>query len=311
MAGNTELSIVIPFYNEEESLEELYRRLTDVLGNIGLITEIIMVDDGSLDRSCEIIDRLADKDPRVKLISFSRNFGHMAALSAGLDHAAGEIVITMDADLQHPPELIPQMIAKWKAGAEVVNAIRKETKGAGVIKVWSAGLFYRLIRRIGRINITPNSADYRLLDRKVVETLKGIKERARFLRGIISWVGYKQAIIEYDAPPRFAGNTQYSFGRMFAFALDGITSFSAFPLRLSTYLGLLVAALSFFYLVYAMYIRFFTDRAIEGWTSVLVTVLFIGGAQLVFMGIIGEYLGRVFEETKQRPLYIISRKTNL
>lgn len=308
MREKPDFSIVVPLFNEEESLPELYARLSAVLSSLGLVCEIILVDDGSTDHSLEIIEALAAKDPRVKLLSFSRNFGHMAALSAGLDHAGGEAVIIMDGDLQHPPELIPVMIQKWKAGAEIVNAIRTETRGAGKAKIITAGFFYWLIGKIGKIKLPEGSADYRLLDRRVVETLKNIKERSRFLRGIISWVGYKQERVEFEAPARFAGKTKYSFGKMFAFALDGITSFSAFPLKLSGYLGILVAFFSFLYSVYALYIRFFTNRAIQGWTSVLVAVLFIGGVQLIFMGVLGEYLGRVFEETKGRPLYIISRK---
>jgi dolichol-phosphate mannosyltransferase len=308
MREKTDLSIVVPLFNEEESLPELYPRLSAVLSSAGLACEIILVDDGSTDRSLEIIEALAAKDPRVKLISFSRNFGHMAALSAGLDYAGGDAVVTLDADLQHPPELIPAMLKKWKEGAEIVNAIRSETQGAGAVKNETARFFYWLIGKIGKINLPEGSADYRLLDRKVVEALKGIQERSRFLRGIISWVGFKQESVVFEAPPRFAGRTKYSFGKMFAFALDGITSFSAFPLKLSAYLGLCTAGLSFVYTIYAVYIRLFTNRAIEGWTSVLVAVLFIGGVQLIFLGVLGEYLGRVFEETKGRPLYIVSKK---
>ena len=308
MREKPDLSIVVPLFNEEESLPELYTRFSAVSSSLGLACEIILVDDGSTDHSLEIIEALAVKDPRVKLLSFSRNFGHMAALSAGLDHAGGDAVITLDADLQHPPELIPAMLQKWKEGAEIVNAIRRETRGAGAVKKVTARLFYWLIGKIGKINLPEGSADYRLLDRKVVEALKGLKERSRFLRGIINWVGFKQSTVTFDAPSRFAGKTKYSFGKMFAFALDGITAFSAFPLKLSAYLGLCTAGLSFIYIIYAIYIRLFTNQAIEGWTSVLVAVLFIGGVQLIFMGVLGEYLGRVFDETKGRPLYIVSKK---
>ncbi len=303
-----DLSIVIPVYNEAENLQPLYERLSETLKPLGLSYEIILVDDGSSDRSAEIIFGLNKKDNRVKLLSFSKNFGHMVALSAGLDHAAGKAVITLDADLQHPPGLIPKLIEKWKNGAEVVNTLRKETRGASPFKNLSAGLFYWLMNKIARIDLPASAADYRLIDRKVVDSLQQIKERSRFLRGLIRWVGFKQEFVEYEADPRFAGRTKYSMGRMISFALDGITSFSSFPLRLSTYLGLTVAFFSFLYILYAIYIRLFTSRAIEGWTSVLVTVLFIGGVQLIFLGIIGEYLGRVYEETKQRPLYIIRRQ---
>lgn len=305
MHEKPKLSIVIPVYNEQGNIQELYNNLVSVLK---VPYEIIMVDDGSTDASLAKITELSRKDPKVKAISFSRNFGHMVALCAGLDNASGDAVITMDADLQHPPQLIPELLAKWQSGAEVVNTLRKETKGAGFLKNITAGLFYWLINKIAKINLPSSAADYRLLDRKVVDTLKNVRERSRFLRGLISWVGYKQEFISYQADPRFSGKTKYSFSRMFSFAIDGITSFSSFPLRLSTYLGLITAFFSFLYVLYAVYIRIFTNQAITGWASVLIAVLFIGGVQLIFLGIIGEYLGRVYEETKQRPLYIVSKK---
>ncbi|MDI6731801.1 MAG: glycosyltransferase family 2 protein, partial [Candidatus Margulisbacteria bacterium] len=285
-----------------------YARLVPVLQTINLSFEIIFVNDGSSDRSLEILTKLNQSDPRVKYISFSRNFGHMLALTAGLDACNGEAAITIDADLQHPPEVIPELVEKWISGAMAVNTLRRDTQGAGIIKKITAGFFYWLINRIAKINLPANAADYRLLDRKVIDTLKGVRERSRFLRGLISWVGYKQAFVEYTAEKRFAGRTKYSFSRMFAFAIDGITSFSSSPLKLSIYLGLIIAFFSFVYIVYALYIRLFTAQAIAGWTSVLVAVLFIGGIQLISLGIIGEYLSRVFDETKQRPLYIIDEK---
>lgn len=308
MPERADLSIVVPVCNEEGNLPTLYDRLIRVLSSLNLSFEIILVDDGSRDGSLTAMTRLNQKDPRVKVLSFSKNFGHMLALTAGLDHADGGAVITLDADLQHPPELIPELVKRWQGGAEVVSTLRRETKGASRLKNLTAGGFYWLINRIGRINLLANAADYRLLDRKVVETLRGIRERSRFLRGLVSWVGFKQEFIPYQADPRLSGQTKYSFGKMCSFAIDGITSFSAFPLRLSGYLGLLIALFSFLYILYAVYIRLFTRQAIAGWTSVLVAVLFIGGVQLIFLGVIGEYLSRVFEETKQRPLYIIRKK---
>lgn len=308
MHGKPKLSIVIPVFNEEGNLVDLHGRLLSSLKPLKLAYELILVDDGSTDRSFEVMADLAKHDHNLKVLKFSRNFGHMVALSAGLDAASGEAVITLDADLQHPPELIPQLVAKWEAGTEIVNTVRTETKGAGFFKRMTAGFFYWLISKIGRIELRSNAADYRLLDRKVVETLKNVKERHRFLRGLIAWVGFKQEFLPYQADQRLSGKSKYSFGRMFSFALDGITSFSAFPLRLATYLGLVIAFFSFLYIIYALYIRFFTTQAIEGWTSVLVAVLFIGGVQLIFLGVIGEYLSRVFDEVKQRPLYIISEK---
>ena len=308
MFGKPDLSIVVPVNNEEGNVKKLYSRLIAVLKPLNLSFEIIFVDDGSCDNSLNLLLELNQQDSKVKVISLSRNFGHMLALSAGLDSAAGRAVITMDGDLQHPPELIPQLVAKWQAGAEVVNTVRKETKGAGVAKNITAKLFYWLMNKIGKINLQESAADYRLLDEKVVATLKSIKERSRFLRGLISWVGFRQEFIPYQAEERLYGKTKYSFWRMFSFAVDGITSFSAFPLRLSAYLGLIIAFFSFIYILYAIYVRFFTEQALAGWASVLIAVLFIGGVQLIFLGIIGEYLSRVYDETKERPLYIVSQK---
>ncbi|MDD5383221.1 MAG: glycosyltransferase family 2 protein [Candidatus Margulisbacteria bacterium] len=309
MFGKPELSIIVPIFNEEGNLQELYSRLAAVLKRQNLSYEIIMVDDGSTDRSLAKIHELSRQDGAVKAISFSRNFGHMIALSAGLDHATGEVVITLDADLQHPPELIPELVKRWKSGAEIVSTVRTETKRGGRFKDLTARCFYWLINKIARLDLPANAADYRLLDKKVVVTLKNIRERSRFLRGLIGWVGYKQEFIPYQADPRFSGRTKYSLGKMVSFAIDGITSFSAVPLRLSAYLGLAIAFFSFLYILYAIYVRIFTSQAIAGWTSVLVVVLFIGGVQLIFLGIIGEYLSRVFEETKERPLYIIREKS--
>jgi dolichol-phosphate mannosyltransferase len=302
------LSIVIPLYNEAPNLAALYERLSAVLKKQSLSYELIFVDDGSRDGSYDKILELAQKDHQVKALSFSRNFGHMLALAAGLDYSRGDAVITLDADLQHPPELIPELIARWQSGAEVVNTLRQESVGAGLLKKMTAGFFYWLMARVTKINLPANAADYRLLDRKVVETLKGMKERSRFLRGLISWVGYKQEFVPYKAEARVAGTTKYTFSRMLAFAIDGFTSFSTFPLRLATYLGLLVSFFDFLYIVYAICVRLFTNQAIPGWTSVLVAVLFLGGVQLIFLGVIGEYLSRVFDEVKARPLYIVSRK---
>ncbi|PIS28100.1 glycosyltransferase [Candidatus Saganbacteria bacterium CG08_land_8_20_14_0_20_45_16] len=308
MRDKPKLSIVLPVCNEEQSLPQLYLRLAAVLKELGLDYEIIFIDDGSHDASWLELTKLHQTDHRVKVLSFSRNFGHMAALAAGLDQAAGDVVITMDADLQHPPELIPQLLNEWEAGAEVVSTLRQESRRAGYFKNLSARFFYWLLNRIAKINLPANAADFRLLDRKVVETLKTIKERSRFLRGLISWIGYQQAFVAYQAEPRFAGKTKYSFSRMFSFAIDGITAFSAFPLRLATYLGLSIAFFSFIYIVYAIFVKLFTNNAMAGWASVLIVVLFIGGVQLIFLGIIGEYLSRVFDETKGRPFYIVAKK---
>ena len=306
-----DISIVVPAYNEEGNIAELHRRLASVLGGLDVSFEIIFVDDGSSDDTLRKVAALAEQDPRVKGISFSRNFGHMKALCAGLDHASGDAVITMDADLQHPPDLIPSLIAKWRDGYEIVGTIREEAAGTGVVKGATSRLFYWLMSRIAGIDLPRGAADYRLLDRSVVETVTGMHERSRFLRGLIGWVGYKKVFLPYRADERFSGTTKYSFSRMLGFAADGITSFSSVPLKLSAYVGFLVALLGFVYALYALYTKMFTDRAITGWASVLVAVLFVGGVQLVFLGVIGEYLSRVYEEAKQRPLYIVRKKIGL
>lgn len=308
MNGEPDLSIVVPVYNEEESIAVLYGALTSVLSSLGFTYEIIFVDDGSTDGTARHLEAVADDDNRVRIITLSRNFGHMMAMTAGMDHATGRAVITMDGDLQHPPSLIPILTELWQGGAEVVNTIRRESHRRRSFKQCSASLFYRLFNRVGGVTIPANGADFRLLDRKAVDALKNLRERSRFIRGLVSWVGFRQEFVIYDPPRRAAGQTKYPLGRMLSFALDGIVSFSTLPLRVAVYLGMAVVFVSFVDLLYALYIRLFTDRAVEGWTSLLVAVLFLGGVQLIFLGIIGEYIGRIFEETKQRPLYIIKEK---
>lgn len=305
------LSVILPVNNEEKNLPELLPRLIQTLTQLTGNYEIIIVDDGSRDRSLELIKQFAASDRRIKSLALSRNFGQMAALSAGLDLATGQAVIMMDADLQHPPELIPKLVEKWQAGAEIVNTVRRDNAGTGLSKKLTARFFYWLMGRLTGIELHAGAADFRLLDRRAADALKGLRERARFLRGLVSWLGFRQEFVEYQADQRFAGQSKYTFRRMATFALDGITSFSALPLRLATYLGLVVATASFLYLIYTLYIRFFTSRAIEGWASVLGTLLFLGGIQLICLGVIGEYLGRIYEESKQRPLYIIREKINL
>ncbi|MBP7088559.1 MAG: glycosyltransferase family 2 protein [Candidatus Omnitrophica bacterium] len=301
------ISVVTPLYNEEEVISQFYDRLIKVLSKVNYNYELILVDDGSSDKTLNILENIANNDKNVKIISFSRNFGHMMALSAGLDYSKGDAVITIDSDLQHPPELIPKLLQKWEEGNEIVNTLRIEAKTTNIFKKLSARFFYFLMNRIANTNFQVNSADYRLLDRVVVENIKSMKEHSRFLRGLINWVGYKQDSISYQADRRQAGKTKYSFWRMFSFAIDGITSFSSFPLRLSTYLGLIIAFFSFIYILRTIYIKLIGQAAV-GWASVLTTVLFMGGVQLIFLGVIGEYLARVYEETKERPLYIVKKK---
>ena len=302
------ISIVIPVYNEQDNLLVLYNRLKAVLDSSRYLHEIIFVDDGSYDCSWKLIEKFCVTDSSVKGIQLSKNFGHQFALSAGIDYANGNAVITIDADLQHPPEIIPKLIQKWKEGYDIVYTLRKENKGIGLFKKILSNFFYVVVNKLGHVAIPTGAADFRLLGRNVVESLKSIHERTRFLRGLVSWMGYKNIGIPYVADERFAGKSRYSFMKMLAFAMSGITSFSSFPLYVSAFLGLIIAMVSFLYGIFAIYTKFFTGKVVPGWTSVLVSVLFLGGVQLVAIGVLGEYLARVYEEVKQRPLYIVSQR---
>lgn len=302
-------SIVIPVFNEREGLAELAQRLKSVMqansqqGNF----EVILVNDGSSDGSAQALDALAQNDRRFKILHLSRNFGHQAALTAGLEWAQGNTVTVIDADLQDPPELIAEFLVKWQEGFEVVYAVRNQRAGETFFKLLTAKLFYRLIRKLTRVAIPVDTGDFRLLDRKALDAFLKMPERHRFIRGMISWVGFKQTGVLYDRASRKYGETHYPFRKMLKFALDGVTSFSIFPLQLATYLGVFSALLSFVGMLWALYIKFFTDRAIQGWTSLMVIVTFLGGAQLLALGVIGEYLGRTYDEARRRPLYFISK----
>jgi len=307
---NPAVSIVIPAYNEVDCLPVIHERLTEVLSRVGETYEIIFVDDGSSDGSFEEIRKLSELDGRVRGIRFSRNFGHQAALSAGLDLARGRAVVTMDADLQHPPEMLADLIEKWKEGYEVVYTVREENSGAGVRKKLTSSGFYWLINSMSPLRIVPGAADFRLLDRKAVEALKKLPEKTRFYRGLIPWIGFEQAEIRFTAPERFAGETKYSLKKMVRFAAHGILSQSAIPLRMATVMGAVVVLIGFFYGAYVVW-TFFTKPPgyQQGWASIVLVLLLIGGTQIFFMGIIGEYLARVFEEVKNRPLYLIAEET--
>ena len=301
------VSIVIPCFNEKDNISLLYNGLCDVLKSYP-DHELIFVDDGSTDGSLGIIQELAQHHAEVRFISFSRNFGHQNALKAGLDHATGDCVITMDADMQHPPAIIPLLIDQWQEGYEVVNTIRSEQESLSAAKKLTSGLFYRLINRLSSVDIQQGAADFRLLDRKVVEALRGFNENYLFLRGLIPWIGFRQTSIAYKPSERHAGTTKYSPVRMLRFALNGITSFSTKPLYLSIGFGTVIAGLAFLYGIYALYMYIFTDATMPGWTSIAASVLFIGGIQLIMLGIIGGYLGKLFIENKRRPNYIIRQK---
>ena len=302
------LSIVIPTFNEEGNIEILLSKLIETLTPLELDEfEFIFVDDGSQDRSLEIVKKLSIDDPRVKYISFSRNFGHQPALKAGLDHAQFAGVVSLDADLQHPVELIPEMIEKWKNGAEVVYTKRKDVS-LPWFKRTTSKLFYRIINTLSQIKLEDGVADFRLLDQKVIHALRAYKESNLFIRGLIPALGFKQESIDYTPHKRFAGETKYSFSKMIRFALTGITSLSAKPLYFSIYFGVFFAMLAFIYGLYAIYIFAFGHEAIPGWTSIIASILLIGGIQLIMIGIIGIYLGKVFAQSKGRPNYIIAEK---
>jgi glycosyltransferase involved in cell wall biosynthesis len=298
------ISIVLPVFDEEENIVEVYEALTDQLVSLGEPYEIVFVDDGSRDGSLERIRELSIRDSNVKGVSLSRNFGHQIAISAGLEYASGDATIVMDADLQHPPDLIPQMIARWREGFDVVYTIREGRDHAGPLKRWSAALYYRLMNRMSDIEITSNTPDFRLMDRRVVEALRQMPERTRFLRGLVRWVGFRQTALRFVAAPRTHGKTKFPLSKMLRFSVDGVTAFSTVPLRLASYVGLFAAVSSIPYALWAIYLRLFTNEAVHGWASVVVAVLFLGGVQLISIGIMGEYLGRVYEEAKGRPLYL-------
>jgi polyisoprenyl-phosphate glycosyltransferase len=307
MKGNkVHISIVIPLFNEEGNIAVLYAALILALEKISSEYEIIFVDDGSKDRSFELIFNISQQNSKVLGISLSRNFGHQIALTAGMEHASGEVVVTMDGDMQHPPEVIVDLYNKYKQGYDIVNSIRTETADSSAFKNITSQYFYKIINSLSDIHIEPASADFRLMNRKTVDAFLKLKEKDRFTRGMISWMGFKQAQVEYTAPERFSGKSKYSLFKMFSFAVDGITSFSAKPLRISFYAGLIVSFVGLLYAIYAV-VEYFKGNTSPGWASTLVSILIIGGIQLISIGIIGEYLARVFNEAKNRPLYLVKQ----
>ena len=301
------LSIVIPVFDEQENIPEMYRRLLAVLPALADEFEILFVDDGSRDDSARRIEALCRQDPRVKAIFLSRNFGHQRALTAGLDHATGDAVVVMDADLQHPPELLHEMVRLWRDGYEIVYTLRQPARHLSWWKRSTAALFYRTFHWLSRVDLPFNAADFRLFDRKVVMSLRRIRERARFLRGLTGWMGFRSIGVSYEVRPRFSGQSHYGVLGMIHLAVDGIVSFSTKPLYLSIYVGFALAVAGLFYGVFAVYARLVTHRVIPGWTSLLTLFALIGGIQLILMGVIGIYIGRIYEEVKQRPLYLIRK----
>lgn len=300
------ISIVIPVHNESENILPLYQELVDTRV---AIAEIIFVDDGSKDNSLEQIGKLAKADPRVKAISFSRNFGHQAALIAGMHAAAGELILIMDGDLQHPPSMIPALLAKHREGYDLVSARRVDTEKEGSLKKWSSTLYYRLLNFIAETHIEEQVADFRLFSRKVLESVLQFEEREPFVRGIFSWIGFRTAVIPFQAPPRQHGKTKYSWTRMMSLGIRGAVSFSFKPLRISLMLGTIVSIVAFAFGIFSI-AAYFRGETVPGWTSIITAVMFIGGVQLIVLGLIGEYLATLFREVKKRPLFIIDRKIN-
>lgn len=298
-------SIVAPIFNEEENLPELYRRVKEVMGKTRKLWELLLVDDGSSDGSSDMIRALAKKDTRVRPVIFARNFGHQVAVTAGLDYSRGDAVVIIDSDLQDPPELILDMANKWQEGYEVVFAVRAEREGESWFKLWTASLFYRLIYRITDVKIPLDTGDFRLMDRKVVNVMNSMRERHRFLRGMSAWVGFKQIGVEYKRAARTAGGTKYPFRKMLRLAINAVTGFSYFPLQVATFFGFASAGLAIIAIPVVAILRLAGTHFFEGQTTTLIFVLFLGGVQLISLGILGEYIGRLYDEAKGRPLYIV------
>jgi glycosyltransferase involved in cell wall biosynthesis len=310
-AADGRLSLVVPIYNEEAVIDELHARLVRVIEPMRPF-EVICVNDGSVDRSADMLDALSAADPRFKALHFSRNFGHQAAVTAGLHAASGDCAVIIDADLQDPPELVGEMLEKWKQGFDVVYAKRRERAGDSRLKRGTAFLFYRLLRKLTEVEIPPDAGDFCLLDRKVIDVLNSMPERNRYVRGLRAWVGFRQTAVEFDRAERFAGETKYPVGRMISLAFDGVFSLSKAPLRLAIWFGFISSGLSFLLgLVFLIEKLTGTFNVVRGWASTIVVVLFLGGVQLICIGAIGEFIGRTYDEVKQRPLYIIARTSGI
>ncbi|MBP1744592.1 MAG: glycosyl transferase family 2 [Firmicutes bacterium] len=304
------ISIVVPMYFEEEVAEECYKRLKKVMDGVALNYEIIFVNDGSKDKTFDILKKFAEVDKAVKIINFARNFGHQTAVTAGIFESKGDAVVIIDADLQDPPELIIDMIEKWKSGYDVVYAKRKKRKGETWFKLVTAKYFYKFLAYMSDVDIPTDTGDFRLMSRNVVDVFKSMPERNRFVRGMVSWVGFEQDYIEYERDERFAGVTKYPFKKMLKFASDGIIAFSSKPLRFMTLLGGVTIVLAFIILIYSLIVKLAGFDTEPGWTSLMVAITFFSGVQLFSLGIIGEYIARIYDESKNRPLYVIKEKIN-
>jgi len=306
------LSLVLPIYNEEAVIPELHARLQDFLAQLAPVdAEVLFVNDGSRDRSMELLRGIAGGEPRYRILSFARNFGHQTAITAGIDYARGKAVVVMDADLQDPPEVVLAMVAKWREGFDVVYGRRGSREGETFFKLITAKVFYRVFAAMIPIEVPLDTGDFRLMSRRVVVALRELRETHRFVRGMVAWVGFKQTAVLYDRPGRFAGETKYPFRKMLRFAIDGITSFSVLPLRFATYLGMVISLLSVGVAIWALVARFILHATVAGWTAEVVIVSLLAAVQLLMIGILGEYIGRIYEEVKKRPLYVVGDRVNL
>jgi glycosyltransferase involved in cell wall biosynthesis len=299
------ISVIVPAYNEEESVIEFQKRLSAVFEKLAYELEVIYVNDGSQDRTFDTLYDMHSRDWRIKIIDLSRNFGKEIAMTAGLDLAKGDAVIIIDVDLQDPPELIPELLKEWRSGYDVVYAKRTQREGETVLKKTSAHVFYRIIQKVSRVRIPEDTGDFRLLSKRAVESLRLLREQHRFMKGLFAWIGYPQIAVPYQRQPRHAGNTKWNYWKLWNFALDGITSFTNVPLKISTYIGVLTALVGFCYSIFIVTKAIFWGDPVRGFPSIIMIVTLLGGVQLIFLGIIGEYLGRMFDETKRRPLYLI------
>ena len=304
-----ELSLVIPIYNEEEVLPQLGERLADLVKRLAVDCEVVFVDDGSKDGSLEQLRALAAREPRYRVVSFSRNFGHQRAVTCGMDLARGKAVVVMDADLQDPPEVVVEMVQKWREGYDVVYGRRRSRAGESWFKLFTAKIFYRLFASMIPIEVPLDTGDFRLMSRRVVQTLRGLRETHRFVRGLVAWVGFKQIAVEYDRAPRAAGETKYPFRKMLGFAFDGIASFSIVPLRLASYVGLLVGVFGVGVMIWAL-TTWALGHTVQGWTTITILISFLFSVQLVIIGVLGEYVGKIYEQVKRRPLYVVGERIN-
>ncbi len=308
-APRPELTVVVPAFNEEENLRPMADRVRAALEGLVDGFEVIFVDDGSRDGTWEGIGRLAEEDPRIRGLRFARNFGHQAAVTAGVDAARGQAVVLIDADLQDPPEVIPELVEKWRAGFEVVYAQRKAREGETLFKKVTAALFYRILHRVTDVDIPVDTGDFRLMGPRAVEAFRALPERNRFIRGLVSWIGFPQTAVLYKRQPRHAGETKYPFRKMLRFALDALTSFSFLPLRTATFLGFAASVFAFLYILVVLVLKA-VGISWSGYTSLMASILFLGGVQLIMIGVLGEYIGRIFDEVKRRPLYLVGDSTD-